>query len=94
MRIALNPPDKLPLTALAAIQDPEEAITKLGLTVSYAGTRPRDDDDLIAQPDLALWNSVKDSNRRDELQAYLTQHPNGHFAELARARLSSRYDTE
>jgi hypothetical protein len=51
-------------------------------------------DDLIAQPDLAFWNSVKDSNRRDELQAYLTQHPNGHLAELARARLSSRYVTE
>ena len=44
--------------------------------------------------DLAFWNSVKDSNRSDELQAYLTQHPNGHFAELARARLSSRYVTE
>ena len=44
--------------------------------------------------DLAFWNSVKDSNRRDELQAYLAQHPNGHFAELARARLSSRYVTE
>jgi adenylate cyclase len=39
--------------------------------------------------DLAFWNSVKDSHRRDELQAYLDQHPNGHFAVLARARLSS-----
>ena len=39
--------------------------------------------------DLAFWNSVKDSNRREELQAYLDQHPNGHFAGLARARLSS-----
>jgi len=39
--------------------------------------------------DLTFWNSVKDSNRRDELQAYLDQHPNGHFAGLARARLSS-----
>src|SRR6266436_991555 len=39
--------------------------------------------------DLAFWSSVKDSNRREELQAYLDQHPNGHFAELARARLSS-----
>jgi adenylate cyclase len=38
--------------------------------------------------DLAFWNSVKDSNRRDELQAYLDQHPNGHFAGLARAHLS------
>ena len=38
--------------------------------------------------DLAFWNSVKDSNRREELKAYLEQHPNGHFAGLARARLS------
>jgi adenylate cyclase len=39
--------------------------------------------------DLAFWNSVKDSNRREELKAYLEQHPDGHFAGLARARLSS-----
>jgi class 3 adenylate cyclase len=39
--------------------------------------------------DLAFWNSVKDSNRHEELEAYLEQHPNGHFAGLARARLSS-----
>jgi adenylate cyclase len=39
--------------------------------------------------DLTFWNSVKDSNRREELQAYLDQHPNGHFAALARARLLS-----
>jgi hypothetical protein len=39
--------------------------------------------------DLAFWNSVKDSDQREELQAYLDQHPNGHFAGLARARLSS-----
>jgi class 3 adenylate cyclase len=39
--------------------------------------------------DLAFWDSVKDSNRREELEAYLKQHPNGHFAALARARLSS-----
>ena len=38
--------------------------------------------------DLAFWNSVKDSNRREELEAYVEQHPNGHFAGLARARLS------
>ena len=39
--------------------------------------------------DLAFWDSVKDNNRREELAAYLEQHPNGHFAPLARARLSS-----
>ena len=40
--------------------------------------------------DLAFWDSVKDSNRREELEAYLKQHPNGHFAELPRTRLASR----
>lgn len=39
--------------------------------------------------DLTFWDSVKDSNRREELQAYLDQHPNGHFAGLARVRLTS-----
>ena len=39
--------------------------------------------------DLAFWESVKDSNRCEELQAYLDQHPTGHFAGLARARLAS-----
>jgi adenylate cyclase len=39
--------------------------------------------------DLAFWNSVKESYRRTELQAYLDRHPDGHFADLARARLSS-----
>src|SRR5271163_342833 len=39
--------------------------------------------------DLAFWGSVKNSERREEIQAYLEQHPNGHFAGLARARLAS-----
>jgi hypothetical protein len=29
--------------------------------------------------DLAFWSSVKDSYWREELQAYLDQHPSGHF---------------
>jgi adenylate cyclase len=40
--------------------------------------------------DLAFWNSVKDSRRPEELEAYLAQHPDGHFVKLARVRLSSR----
>jgi adenylate cyclase len=52
-------------------------------------TAPTPADAAAAALDLAFWNSVKDSNRREELQAYLEQHPNGHFAALARARLST-----
>ena len=50
---------------------------------------PTPEDAAAEALDLAFWNSVKDSDRREELQAYLEQHPNGHFAGLARARLSS-----
>ncbi len=40
LRITLNPPEKMPLATLSDIQDPEEALKKLGLVVSYAGARP------------------------------------------------------
>jgi hypothetical protein len=40
LRITLNPPGKIPLAELGDIQDPEEALKKLGLVVSYAGARP------------------------------------------------------
>ncbi len=46
-------------------------------------------EDVVDPLDLAFWESVKDSERPEELQAYLDQHPNGHFAGLARARLPS-----
>jgi adenylate cyclase len=50
---------------------------------------PTPEDAAAEALDLAFWNSVKDSSRPEELQAYLERHPNGHFAELARARLAS-----
>ena len=56
---------------------------------SPPGPAPPTPEEVAAEAlDLAFWNSVKDSNRSEELQAYLEQHPNGHFAGLARARLS------
>ncbi len=39
--------------------------------------------------DLAFWETVKDSSRPGEFQAYLASHPEGHFAALARARLAT-----
>src|SRR5665213_729153 len=38
--------------------------------------------------DLAFWNAIKESQRPEEFVAYLERHPDGHFATLARARLS------
>ena len=56
--------------------------------LSPSPTTPTPEEAAADALDLAFWNSVKDSNRREELQAYLEQHPNGHFVGLARARLS------
>lgn len=38
--------------------------------------------------ELAFWDSVKGSSSPSELQAYLTQFPDGTFAPLARARIA------
>src|SRR6202011_1508717 len=40
-RVTFNPPDKISGAALAGMTTPDEAITALGLVVSYAGTRPQ-----------------------------------------------------
>ena len=39
--------------------------------------------------DLAFWESIKDSPNPVDYEAYLRQHPEGHFAALARARLTA-----
>ncbi|MGH6791622.1 MAG: PDZ domain-containing protein, partial [Methyloceanibacter sp.] len=38
-------------------------------------------------PEVAFWESVRDSNDPAEIEAYLTSYPNGQFAPLARIRL-------
>jgi Caspase domain/Putative peptidoglycan binding domain len=39
--------------------------------------------------ELEFWRSVKESNKPDELNAYLTNYPNGQFKSLALARIAS-----
>jgi class 3 adenylate cyclase len=65
------------------------ARTRLDAAAHSPGEEAAPPDPAADALDLAFWNSVKDSNSRDELEAYLKQHPNGHFAELARTRLAS-----
>jgi len=43
--------------------------------------------------ELAMWDSVKNSDRARELQAYLTQFPDGTFAGLAKSRLEAIQST-
>ncbi|MGA8402653.1 MAG: adenylate/guanylate cyclase domain-containing protein [Stellaceae bacterium] len=38
--------------------------------------------------ELAFWESIKDSQQADEIEVYVEQYPEGHFAALARARLT------
>jgi uncharacterized caspase-like protein len=39
--------------------------------------------------EIEFWRSVKDTNKVDELQAYLAKYPNGTFAPLAQARIQT-----
>ena len=39
--------------------------------------------------ELEFWRSVKDSNKAEELNAYLSSYPNGQFRSLAEARLAA-----
>ncbi len=42
--------------------------------------------------ELEFWRSVKDSNKPEELNAYLTSYPNGQFKAIAQARIASLQD--
>ncbi|MES1152085.1 MAG: caspase family protein [Dongia sp.] len=39
--------------------------------------------------ELTFWNSVKDADAKEDLEAYLKKYPAGHFADLARMRIAS-----
>ena len=46
----------------------------------------------VSEVELEFWRSVKDSNQPEELNAYLTNYPNGTFKSLALARIASLQD--
>jgi hypothetical protein len=46
----------------------------------------------VSQVELEFWRSVKDSNKPEELNAYLTNYPNGTFKSIALARIASLQD--
>jgi uncharacterized caspase-like protein len=45
--------------------------------------------DITLQIEREFWVSVRDSNRADDIQAYLDKYPQGNFAALARNRLDA-----
>ncbi|MDU6750314.1 MAG: peptidoglycan-binding domain-containing protein, partial [Bradyrhizobium sp.] len=44
---------------------------------------------VAGEAELEFWRSVKDSNKPEELNAYLSTYPNGQFKSLAMARIAS-----
>ena len=46
----------------------------------------------VSEVELEFWRSVKDSNRPEELNAYLTNYPSGTFKSIALARIASLQD--
>jgi Caspase domain/Putative peptidoglycan binding domain len=45
-----------------------------------------------SEVELEFWRSIKDSNKPEELNAYLTIYPNGQFKAIALARIASLQD--
>lgn len=45
-----------------------------------------------SEVEVEFWRSVKESNKPEELNAYLTNYPNGQFKSLALARIASLQD--
>jgi hypothetical protein len=45
-----------------------------------------------SEVELEFWRSIKDSNKAEEFNAYLTNYPNGTFKSIALARIASLQD--
>lgn len=46
----------------------------------------------VSEVELEFWRSIKDSSKPEELNAYLTNYPNGTFKSIALARIASLQD--
>ncbi len=64
----------------AAVPSNQGGATGTTPTQSQPGANPA--------ADIAFWNTVKDSNNPDELQAYLDAYPDGRFRALAQIRIA------
>jgi peptidoglycan hydrolase-like protein with peptidoglycan-binding domain len=76
--VYLNPSATAPATT-ASVPNATGA-----MPASIASTAPAGTD-----VELEFWRSVKDSNKPEELNAYVTNYPNGQFKSLALARIAS-----
>jgi adenylate cyclase len=66
---------------------PEGTFASLARTRQAAPAEAGRAEERTADLDVAFWDAIKDTQTDEELAAYLEQHPEGHFAPLARARI-------
>ncbi len=66
---------------------PEGTFASLARTRQASPAEADHAEERAADLDAAFWESIKDTQTDEELAAYLEQHPDGHFASLARARV-------
>jgi hypothetical protein len=71
---------------LNPVATPVAAPAAAEANTSVAATGPASD------VEVEFWRSVKDSNKPEELSAYLTSYPNGQFKAIALARIASLQD--
>jgi uncharacterized caspase-like protein len=60
-----------------------------GASAAVAGNTPATTVGVASEVELEFWRSIKDSNRPEELKAYLTNYPKGQFKSIALARIAS-----
>jgi len=60
-----------------------------GATKAAAGAPAGPSADMTLQIEREFWISVRDSNRPEDIRAYLDKYPNGSFSSLARNRLDA-----
>jgi adenylate cyclase len=66
---------------------PDGTFASLARTRQAAPAEADHAEERAADLDAAFWEAIKDTQTDEELAAYLEQHPEGHFASLARARI-------
>jgi uncharacterized caspase-like protein len=70
----------------AAAPSDKAAAPATAPTATVVASAPASPGDNI---EIEFWRSVKDSNKVEELNAYLTKYPNGTFTSLAQARIQT-----
>jgi peptidoglycan hydrolase-like protein with peptidoglycan-binding domain len=60
-----------------------------GAPVAVASNTPTATVSTASDVELEFWRSIKDSNKREELNAYLTNYPNGQFRPIALSRIAA-----